>query len=64
MATNAVPLKSIATKSLVVDPPAAPFRLRDVVLDRVQNGEVLVEIQFTGICHMVSGMDIHLLALF
>ncbi|KAH6605524.1 hypothetical protein Trco_004677 [Trichoderma cornu-damae] len=42
---------NIRTKAYVVESKGSPFVLRDVVLDEVQPNEVLVEIQYTGICH-------------
>lgn len=47
-------IKNVSTKAYVVDSPGAPFVLKDVILDEVQEGEVLVDIKYTGICHTAS----------
>ncbi|KAL4875752.1 hypothetical protein BJY04DRAFT_232227 [Aspergillus karnatakaensis] len=41
----------ISTLAYVVDTIGAPFTLRRVVLDDLQLNEVLVEMQYTGLCH-------------
>lgn len=46
--------QNISTKAYVVEGKGAPFTLRDVVLDAVQPGEVLVEMEYTGLCHTVG----------
>ncbi len=46
--------KPITTKALVVDKPGAPFVLEDVVLDKLRNNELLVDIKYSGLCHTVS----------
>ncbi|KAJ5898913.1 Polyketide synthase enoylreductase [Penicillium taxi] len=46
-----IPENNIPTKAYVVDSPGAPFTLQDVILDEVKPDEVLVEIQYTGLCH-------------
>lgn len=46
--------KNIQTKAYVVARQDDPFVLRDIVLDEVQPEEVLVEVQYTGLCHTVG----------
>lgn len=46
--------KPITTKALVVDKPGAPFVLEDVVLDKLRDNELLVDIKYSGLCHTVS----------
>lgn len=43
--------KNIHTKAYVVARKGDPFVLHDIILDEVQPEEVLVEIEYTGICH-------------
>lgn len=45
--------QKLATKAYVVAERGGPFELRDVVLDELQPNEVLVEIEYTGLCHTV-----------
>lgn len=48
------PVKNIPTKALVVYKAGSPFVLEDVLLDEVRDGEVLVEMKYTGLCHTVG----------
>lgn len=43
--------QGVKTKAYVVSKPEEPFVLQDVVLDGVGPHELLVEIQYTGLCH-------------
>ena len=45
--------KPVTTKALVVDKPGAPFVLEDVVLDKLRDNELLVDIKYSGLCHTV-----------
>jgi len=53
MNPQAIPLKNIQTKALVVNSPGQPFTLQDIVLDEVRTNELLVEMLYTGVCHTV-----------
>lgn len=48
-----LPNKHIPTRALVVEKPLSPFVLKNIILDEVRDGEVLVEMKYTGICHTV-----------
>ncbi|KAL4972370.1 chaperonin 10-like protein [Aspergillus desertorum] len=41
----------IPTKAYVVKEKRGPFVLEDVILDRLEPDEVLVELKYTGLCH-------------
>ncbi|KAI1616902.1 putative alcohol dehydrogenase [Exophiala viscosa] len=41
----------ITTKALVVEKPGAPFVVEDVVLDKLRDNELLVDIKYAGLCH-------------
>ncbi|KAI8724233.1 PKS-ER domain-containing protein [Fusarium sp. LHS14.1] len=43
--------QKLVSKAYVVAERGGPFELRDVVLDGLQPNEVLVEIEYTGLCH-------------
>ncbi|KAK7890532.1 hypothetical protein LTR67_007740 [Exophiala xenobiotica] len=43
--------KPVTTKALVVDKPGASFVLEDVVLDKLRDKELLVDIKYSGLCH-------------
>ncbi|KAL2692489.1 hypothetical protein Neosp_002899 [[Neocosmospora] mangrovei] len=43
--------QKLVPKAYVVAERGGPFELRDVVLDGLQPNEVLVEIEYTGLCH-------------
>ncbi|OBT97631.1 hypothetical protein VE01_04453 [Pseudogymnoascus verrucosus] len=47
----AFPDRQIPTKALVVEKAGSPFVLQDITLDEVRDGEVLVEMKYTGLCH-------------
>jgi hypothetical protein len=45
---------NIHTEALVVQEPGGEFVMKPVILDEVRSDEVLVEMQYSGICHTVS----------
>lgn len=45
--------KNVPTKAYVVHAAGSPFVMSDIVLDEVKEGEVLVELRYTGLCHTV-----------
>lgn len=45
--------RNIPTRALVVEEPGSPFELRDITLDEVRADELLIEMQYTGLCHTV-----------
>lgn len=46
--------KNVHTEALVVEEPKADFKLVPIILDGVREGELLVEMQYSGICHTVG----------
>jgi Zn-dependent alcohol dehydrogenase len=50
------PENHIPTRALVVEKGGSPFVLQDITLDEVRDGEVLVEMKYTGLCHTVGSL--------
>ena len=54
MKPNDAPVKDFETKALVVEKPGSGFRMTDIILDRVREDVLLIEMLYSGICHTVS----------
>jgi Zn-dependent alcohol dehydrogenase len=50
----AEPVAGTKMKAIVVEKAGGPWTLQDVVLSELRDDELLVEMQYSGICHTVS----------
>ena len=50
----AAPITGTKTQAIVVERAGGPWTLQDVVLSELRDNELLVEMQYSGICHTVS----------
>lgn len=51
-----VQTENIETIAYVVHNPKEDFKLEKIVLDKLQDDELLVDMKYSGICHTVSQM--------
>lgn len=54
--------QAVTTQAYVVDHVGGPFELKDIILDKTRDNEVLVELLYTGLCHTVPHIPLMLLS--